>query len=191
MFDKINLFLETLIPKKEQRINLLNILSYFLSGRRQHSKIYIMNNNKLLVELLKLSFGDYYCYLPFDCKCIDYDEFKNVVKGKRLALIEQKDEEKQMSIGYMHEISHADFIYKEYKKYPDKVRLQFTAILLCKDCEKYIDKFSQCDRAMQIIKLDFADDKLELLKKNNLEELSSEFMNLLKIYNYNQLKNNN
>ena len=146
---------------------------------------------------MKLSFGDYYCYLPFDGKCIDYDEFKNVVKGKRLVLIEQKekDEEKQMNIGYIHEIAHADFIYKDYKKSPDKVRLQFTAILLCKDCEKYIDKFSHCDRGvmrmMQIIKLDFANDNLEELKKNNLEELSSEFMNLLKNYNYNQLKNNN
>ena len=100
-----------------------------------------------------------------------------------------------MKVGYMHEIAHADFIYKDYKKSPYKVRLQFTAILLCKDCEKYIDKFSHCDRGvmrmMQIIKLDFANDNLEELKKNNLEELSSEFMNLLKNYNYNQLKNNN
>jgi hypothetical protein len=192
MLDTINLFLQTLIPKELQRNNFVNIVSNFLGTNRGDRMVYIMNNNKLLVDLLKYSFGDYYCYLPYDSNCIAYN-YRNILKGKKLALIEQNEDETQLSVGYIHEITGDNWIYKDYKNSKDCFRINFKVLLLCKDYEKIIDKFYDGGiiRRIHIIKLDISDDNLELLKKYNLEELSSEFMSLLiKTYNCNKLKNN-
>jgi hypothetical protein len=191
MFDKINLFLKTLIPKKLQRNNFVDIVSNFLGNNRGHKKFYIMNNNKLLVDLLKCSFGDYYCYLPYDSSCIDYN-YRNLLKGKKLVLIEQASEETHIHEGYIWEITSATWIYKDYKNSKDKLKIEFKALLLCKDYEKILENFSDYGmfRRIQIIKLDIIEDNSELLKKYNLEELSAEFMSLLiKTYQYNKLTN--
>ena len=188
MFDKINLFLKTLIPNELQKNNFLNIVSYFVNPTRKLEKLYIMNNNKHLVDLLKCSFGDYYSYMPYDIKGIDYS-YRNILKGKRLVLIEQPDEETHISQGYISEITSAEWIYKDYKNSNDKFKIDFKALLLCKDYEKIIDKFIDKGiyRRIQIIKLDIVEDNLELLKKYNLEELSCEFISLLiKTYMYNK-----
>ena len=71
-------------------------------------------------------------------KCIDYS-YRNILKGKKLVLIEQSDEETRISAGYIHQISSADCIYKDYKNSNDRFRIEFKALLLCKDYEKIID----------------------------------------------------
>ena len=190
MFDKINLFLKTLIPNELQRNNFLNIASYFVSPNRKLEKFYIMNNNQLLVDLLKCSFGDYYCYLPYD-KGIEYS-YRNILKGKRLVLIEQPAEDTQISSGYISTIVSQDWIYKDYKKSDERFSIDFKALLLCKDYKQIIDKFYDRGiiRRIQIIKLDISYDNLELLKKYNLKELSCEFMSLLiKTHKYNKIIN--
>ena len=149
-----------------------------------------MNNNKLLVDLLKCSFGDYYCYLPYD-KGIEYS-YRNILKGKRLVLIEQPAEDTQISSGYISTIVSQDWIYKDYKKSDERFSIDFKALLLCKDYKQIIDKFYDRGiiRRIQIIKLDISYDNLELLKKYNLKELSCEFMSLLiKTHKYNKIIN--
>ena len=132
MFEKINLFLETLIPKYDQRVNLLNILSTIIGNNYYDRKFYVMNNNKILVDLIKLSLGDYYCYLPYEPKCISNDNIRNI-KGKKLAFIEetQEDRDKTINLGYIHEIQGTDYIYINYPQVA--FRMQTKAILLCKD----------------------------------------------------------
>ena len=190
MFEKINLFLETLIPKDEQRINLLHILSNILGNKGYDRKFYIMNNNKILVDLIKLSFGDYYCYLPYEAKCVSNDNTNNL-KGKKIAFIEEtkEDRDKTMNLGYIHEIQSSDYIYSNYPQVA--FRMVTFAILLCEDYRKFIKKICHnrgTMRRIEVIKLDIIDNSSELLKNYDLKEMSGEFLNLLiKIYSFDKI----
>ena len=124
--------------------NLLGYLKSFLDGYQKITSFIILkgpssNSRKQLLELIRISLGNYIVKLPISLITIENDfnplnsEMLNT-RGKRLAVFELYDSSKEISITQLEELTNREVIVtrKHYNE-PIEFRPQFDIIISCRE----------------------------------------------------------
>ena len=141
-------FFDQVFPQKAVREYILLLLSSFLGGTTRDEKFHIWtgvggNGKSKLLELIEFALGDYSCKLSHTVLTRKQSGSSNAspdieqTKGKRLASIQETEQDDIMNVGRMKELSGGDKIYaRGLFKDPIQFKPQFKMILLCNELPK-------------------------------------------------------
>ena len=141
-------FFDQVFPQKAVREYILLLLSSFLGGTTRDEKFHIWtgvgsNGKSKLLELIEFALGDYACKLSNTVLTRKQGGSSNAspdieqTKGKRLASIQETEQDDMVNVGRMKELSGGDKIYaRGLFKDPIQFKPQFKMILLCNELPK-------------------------------------------------------
>jgi|SaaInlV_165m_DNA_2_1040747.scaffolds.fasta_scaffold04887_3 P4 family phage/plasmid primase-like protien len=141
-------FFEQVFPQKSVREYILLLLSSFLGGTTRDEKFHIWtgigsNGKSKMLELIEFALGDYACKLSNTVLTRKQGNSSNAspdieqTKGKRLASIQETEQDDMVNVGRMKELSGGDKIYaRGLFKDPIQFKPQFKMILLCNELPK-------------------------------------------------------
>jgi len=145
----INLYLEQVFTDIEMREFAKQTLSTILDGSYRSEKFYMLNgsgsNSKSkLMELMQSILGDYYCVLPIALMTQKraasnsaQSELERTV-GRRVAVLQEPNEDKVINVGIMKEFSGNDFILaRGLYKSPIQFKPQFKMFMPCNKLPKF------------------------------------------------------
>lgn len=141
-------FFEQVFPQKNVKEYILLLLSSFLGGTTRDEKFHIWtgvggNGKSKLLELIEFALGDYSCKMSHTVLTRKQGSSSNAspdieqTKGKRLASIQETEQDDIINVGRMKELSGGDKIYaRGLFKDPIQFKPQFKMILLCNELPK-------------------------------------------------------
>jgi P4 family phage/plasmid primase-like protien len=141
-------FFDQVFPQKAVREYILLLLSSFLGGTTRDEKFHIWtgvggNGKSKLLELIEFALGDYACKLSHTVLTRKQGNSSNAspdieqTKGKRLASVQETEQDDVVNVGRMKELSGGDKIYaRGLFKDPIQFKPQFKMILLCNELPK-------------------------------------------------------
>ena len=141
-------FFEQVFPQKNVKEYILLLLSSFLGGTTRDEKFHIWtgvggNGKSKLLELIEFALGDYACKMSHTVLTRKQGNSSNAspdieqTKGKRLASIQETEQDDIINVGRMKELSGGDKIYaRGLFKDPIQFKPQFKMILLCNELPK-------------------------------------------------------
>ena len=141
-------FFDQVFPQKAVREYILLLLSSFLGGTTRDEKFHIWtgvgsNGKSKMLELIEFALGDYTCKLSNTVLTRKQGGSSNAspdieqTKGKRLASIQETEQDDMVNVGRMKELSGGDKIYaRGLFKDPIQFKPQFKMILLCNELPK-------------------------------------------------------
>jgi P4 family phage/plasmid primase-like protien len=141
-------FFDQVFPQKSVREYILLLLSSFLGGTTRDEKFHIWtgiggNGKSKLLELIEFALGDYSCKMSHTVLTRKQGNSSNAspdieqTKGKRLASIQETEQDDIINVGRMKELSGGDKIYaRGLFKDPIQFKPQFKMILLCNELPK-------------------------------------------------------
>lgn len=141
-------FFDQVFPQKAVREYILLLLSSFLGGTTRDEKFHIWtgiggNGKSKLLELIEFALGDYSCKMSHTVLTRKQGNSSNAspdieqTKGKRLASIQETEQDDIINVGRMKELSGGDKIYaRGLFKDPIQFKPQFKMILLCNELPK-------------------------------------------------------
>ena len=136
-------FINQILPDEEVREYVLTLLASFMVGGNNDEKFHIWtgsggNGKSKLIELFELCMGDYACKLSISLlttKRKGSNEAQPEVartKGKRLAVLQEPDEQTRINVGLMKEMTGGDkLIARNLYEAPIEFKPQFSMILVC------------------------------------------------------------
>lgn len=148
MYKEVDTFIKQLAPIQEMREYLLLLLSSYLQGHTSDEKFHIWtgsgaNGKSKIVELFESCFGDYCIKFPITLltqKRASSNSANPEVarsKGKRFGTFQEPDENAQINVGYMKELSGGDKITaRALFKEPIDFKPQFKLLLICNHLPK-------------------------------------------------------
>ena len=141
-------FVNQIAPKEEMKNYLLLLLASYLQGHTSDEKFHIWtgtgaNGKSKIVELFESAFGDYCIKFPITLltqKRSSSNAANPEVarsKGKRFGTFQEPDENSQINVGYMKELSGGDKITcRALFKEPIDFKPQFKLLLICNHLPK-------------------------------------------------------
>lgn len=136
-------FINQVLPDEDVREYVLTLLASFMVGGNSNEKFHIWtgsggNGKSKLIELFELCMGDYACKLSISLlttKRKGSNEAQPEVartKGKRLAVLQEPDEQTRINVGLMKEMTGGDkLIARNLYEAPIEFKPQFCMILVC------------------------------------------------------------
>jgi len=143
--EEITIFLQQIVPSSSVRKYVLLLLSSFLSGKVEEQKFHIWtgsgaNGKSTLIQLFEKSFGDYCGKLPITVLTQKRSGSSSATpeiaktKGKRFVSLQEPEQNDQIHVGYMKELSGGDIIQaRALYAEPVEFKPQFKIILACND----------------------------------------------------------
>ena len=148
MYKEVDTFIKQIAPIEEMREYLLLLLSSYLQGHTSDEKFHIWtgtgaNGKSKIVELFESAFGDYCIKFPITLltqKRASSNSANPEVarsKGKRFGTFQEPDENSEINVGYMKELSGGDKITaRALFKEPIDFKPQFKLLLICNHLPK-------------------------------------------------------
>ena len=189
IYKEVDTFIKQLAPIQEMREYLLLLLSSYLQGHTSDEKFHIWtgsgaNGKSKIVELFEYCFGDYCIKFPITLltqKRASSNSANPEVarsKGKRFGTFQEPDENAQINVGYMKELSGGDKITaRALFKEPIDFKPQFKLLLICNHLPKIPSNDGGTWRRLRVFEfkskfVDKPDDKkpFEFKKDYNLSQ---------------------
>jgi P4 family phage/plasmid primase-like protien len=150
-FNDICRFFSQVMTNQILRDYLLTILSICLSGETNHERVFILvgsgsNGKSLTIDLVNYALGDYFTTGPITIFTRKRNNAGTPspemvrLKGKRMAVFQETDNDESLNTGFMKEISGGDriLIRDLYKDSHDMIELkpQFKIFIVCNNLPK-------------------------------------------------------
>lgn len=141
--DNIMRFISSVLPEEEVREYVLTLLASFLDGSNRDEKFHIWtgtgsNGKSKIIELLQQTIGDYHCMFNVSlltAKRVGSNQTNSelvAAKGKRVAVLQEPDENERLNVGFMKEMTGGDtIICRGLFKEPIEFKPMFKMILTC------------------------------------------------------------
>lgn len=194
--------IEKIHPKVDMRNYVLSFLSSCLSGFNREQKFQIWegvgsNGKSLLVDLFEASFGKYCTKLPITLLTGKRSASNAAnpelakTKGRRFCVLQEPEEDEQLNVGLMKELSGGDTIMaRPLYHEPIEFKPQFKMVLTCNHLPKITSNDCGTWRRIRVVefKSQFVDSpdindinqyKADCELPSRLEEYKEAFMNIL------------
>ena len=138
-------FINKVLTNADVRLYVLKYLASCLSGSTKNEEFHIWsgsggNGKSKIIELFEAAFGDYACKLPIEVltkgrnKAGQASPEKAVLKGRRLAVLQEPDEGAKLDVGLMKELTGGDKIQaRPLYGMPIEFKPQAKFVLTCND----------------------------------------------------------
>lgn len=202
---ELSRFIEKVMPLPDVRKYILTLLASFLNGKNDQQKFHIWtgsggNGKSTLIELFEKSFGEYCGKLPITVLTQKRSGSSAAspeiarTKGKRFISLQEPEQNDQIHVGYMKELTGGDIIMaRALYSEPVEFKPQFHIILACNELPTIPSTDGGTWRRLRVVDFPskFVDNpvnKNEFKKDSNLQEKmiiwKSVFISLLiEIYN--------
>jgi len=203
--EEIQLFMKQIQPKQENREYVLMVLASSLDGNTNEERFNVWtgtggNGKSKLIELFEFAFGDYCCKLPVSVltqkrgKSSAASPELERTKGKRFACLQEPDEDEEIRVGMMKELTGGDKIMaRALFKDPVEFKPQFKMTLTCNKLPKVPAEDGGTWRRMKVMdyQSEFVDNPdpenpnqfpIDYNLSSKLQEWASPFMSLLVEY---------
>jgi len=204
--------IEQIQPKLDMRNYVLSLLSSCLSGENKEQKFHIWegvgsNGKSILVELFEQAFGKYCGKIPISLLTSKRSASNAAnpelarLKGKRFCVLQEPEEDVQMNVGLMKELSGGDTILaRALFSEPVEYKPQFKMVLTCNHLPKIPSNDGGTWRRIRVVefKSQFVDNpdnndtnqyKADGTLPGRLETYKEAFMSILIRYYKNYKKN--
>jgi len=130
-------------PEDDMRDYVLTLMASYLDGHTKKQKFIIWtggggNGKSTTIEFFQLSFGDYCGVLPITLLTRKRGGSSSatpelaMMRGKRFVVLQEPENDDQINVGYMKELSGGDYVYaRPLYKEPFKYKPQFKLLLVC------------------------------------------------------------
>tara|TARA_Y100000389_G_scaffold201336_1_gene243810 strand:+ start:5272 stop:7980 length:2709 start_codon:yes stop_codon:yes gene_type:complete len=148
VIDEIRTFMSQILPEREVREYVLQVLSSFLEGDVRHEHFHIWvgsggNGKSKLIDLFEYAFGKYCAKLPVSAltgkrasASAPQPEIARLV-GKRFVVLQEPNENERIQVGIMKEYTGGDKItVRTLNKEPIEFKPQFKMVLTCNKLPK-------------------------------------------------------